>query len=207
MLALTAVVGCGALLSAHRTDEYLQAARIAIEPGRAQVELDLTPGMGLADAVLGEIDVNRDGVLSAGEQRTYAAAVLSALALGADGTAVALTLDAADFPGMESIRGGEGTIRLRASATLPRLSAGPHQLVFRNTYHQERSAYLANALVPESERIEIMTQRRDTEQRELRIGFVVHESAATSRAALLFGGGIAAATVLLELRRRASRAV
>ena len=207
MLALTTVVGWGAGVSAHRTDEYLQAARLGIEPGRAHVELDLTPGTALAEGVLAAVDSNRDGVLSADEQSTFATVVLSALALEADGIRVTLRLDAADFPEAASVRRGEGAIRLRATAILPRLSVGLHQLVFRNMYHQDRSAYLANALVPESDRVAVMAQRRDSDQRELRIDFAVRETAATSRAALLFGAGIAAATVLLELRRRTSRAV
>ena len=60
-----AIVG-GAEVSAHRRDEYLQAARLAIDPGRVQLELDLTPGIALADAIIADIDRNRDGSLSAG---------------------------------------------------------------------------------------------------------------------------------------------
>ena len=73
-------------MSAHRRDEYLQAARIAIDPGRVQIELDLTPGIALAEAIIADIDRNRDGSLSADEQRAYASLVLSALTLEVDGT-------------------------------------------------------------------------------------------------------------------------
>ena len=41
-----------AVVSAHRRDEYLQAARLALDPGRVQIELDLTPGIAVADAIL-----------------------------------------------------------------------------------------------------------------------------------------------------------
>ena len=42
-IALMTAVIVGTALSAHRRDEYLQAARIAIEPGRVELELALTP--------------------------------------------------------------------------------------------------------------------------------------------------------------------
>ena len=42
VLVLVAVAGP---VSAHRLDEYLQAARIGIDPERVQIELDLTPGV------------------------------------------------------------------------------------------------------------------------------------------------------------------
>ena len=45
MLALALTIAGGAGVSAHRRDEYLQAARLAIDPGRVQLELDLTPGI------------------------------------------------------------------------------------------------------------------------------------------------------------------
>ena len=66
MLALTTAIVGVAEVSAHRRDEYLQAARLAIDPGRVQLELDLTPGIALAEAIIADIDRNRDGSLSAG---------------------------------------------------------------------------------------------------------------------------------------------
>jgi len=190
----------GAVVSAHRTDEYLQAARLAIDPGRVQIELDLTPGIALAEAILADIDRNRDEVVSEGERRAYASLVLSALTLDVDGTRLPMRLDASDFPGAEAVRRGEGTIRLHAVAVLPRMSAGSHQLLFRNRHQRDRSVYLANALVPESPDVAITAQRRDANQSELIIDYVVRGSPATSTAGLLFGS-IAAATVLSLLVR------
>ena len=80
-----AIVGVGDV-SAHRRDEYLQAARLGIDPGRVQIELDLTPGIAVAEAILADIDRNRDGSLSADEQRAYVSLVLSAVTLEVDGT-------------------------------------------------------------------------------------------------------------------------
>ena len=53
-------------LSAHRRDELLQAARIGIAADRVELELSLTPGIAVADDVIGTIDRDRDGVFSAG---------------------------------------------------------------------------------------------------------------------------------------------
>ena len=204
VLALTTAIVGGAEVSAHRTDEYLQAARLAIDSGTVHIELDLTPGMALAEAIIADIDGNRDGSLSRDEHRAYGALVMSALTLEVDGTPVRARQGVTDVPDAEAMRRGEGTIRIQSTATLPGLSIGPHQLVFRNRHQPDRSVYLANALVPESGQVAVTAQRRDVDQRELIIEYVVAAAPATSTAVLLLGT-IAAATVLSGLRMRASR--
>jgi hypothetical protein len=180
VLALTLVIVAGAEVSAHRTDEYLQAARLAIDPGRVHIELDLTPGIALAEAIIADIDRNRDGSLSVDEQRAYGSLVLNALKLEADGTPVRPRLVATTFPGAEAMRHGEGTIRLRFTAALPRVSAGPHRLMFRNSHHPERSVYLANALVPDNDHVLIAAQRRDRDQSELTVEYVLRSRQSAS---------------------------
>src|SRR5580765_8182089 len=59
-VALAAAVTLGTAASAHRRDEYLQAARLAVEPGRVDLELDLTPGIEVAEAIIADIDGDRD---------------------------------------------------------------------------------------------------------------------------------------------------
>ena len=66
-----AVVIVGTAASAHRRDEFLQAARLGVEPDRVELELDLTPGIAVADATIADIDRDRDGVLSAEERGAY----------------------------------------------------------------------------------------------------------------------------------------
>ncbi|MEO6235708.1 MAG: hypothetical protein ABIQ52_01850 [Vicinamibacterales bacterium] len=193
-------------LSAHRRDEYLQAARIAIDPARVQIELDLTPGIALADAILDAIDRSRDGVLSAAEQQSYAALVLGALALEIDGTPLRLQLGAATFPDVDAVRRGEGTIRLASAAVLQRQAAGLHQLTFRNRHHRERSVYLANALVPESRDIAVTAQRRDSDQTELTIDYVVRGTLRKGASPWLVAG-IAIASVLSLLLIRPLRSL
>jgi hypothetical protein len=197
------VIVAGTGVWAHRIDEYLQAARLSIDPGRVEIELDVTPGIALADAVLADIDRNRDGSLSAEEQRAYGRLVLSALELEIDGTSVPLQPGGFSFPEAGAVRRGEGTVRLQSSAMLPRLSDGVHQLRFRNRHHPARSVYLANALAPRSHRIVITAQRRDADQTELAVEYILRAAPAGSAVAWLLGS-LAGVTVLsaLLLRRR-----
>ncbi len=205
-MVLALAVAGSADLSAHRTDEYLQAARLAIDPGRVHIELDLTPGIALAGTILADIDRDRDGSLSAEEQRAYGVLVLSALTLEVDGTPVRAQLATTSFPEAEAIRRGEGTIRLQSAANLPGVSSGFHQLLFRNRHHPDRSVYLANALLPESTRVSVTAQRRDVDQTEFTIDYIVRAAPPGPRAAWLLGL-IAGAAVLSALMMRPLRSL
>ena len=206
LVLVLAVAGGAELLSAHRTDEYLQAARLSIDPDRVQVELDLTPGIALADAIIADIDRNLDGLLSKEEQRAYGSLVLSALTFEVDGTPVRALLAASSFPDADAMRRGQGTIRLHSAATIPRQSSGFHQLVFRNRHHTDRSVYLANALVPETHQVAVMAQRRDRDQTELTIDYLVRAAPVTPGSAWWLGV-IAVATVLSALVMRPLRSL
>jgi hypothetical protein len=171
-VALTALTMAVAV-SAHRRDESLQAARIAVGPESVRIDVELTPGIALAPATLADIDRNGDGTLSAGEQRTYANRVISALDLTVDDQRLALEPLSSTFPAPDAVYRGEGPIRLGARAPLPPQSLGAHHLRFRNAYQPAQSVYLANALVPDSARIAVLGQQRDAGQTELTIEFAV----------------------------------
>ena len=95
--------------SAHRLDEYLQASRLSIGMDRVELELDLTPGTATAATVVGWIDTNRDGRISAEEADAYAAAVLEAVTLSADGQPLALTMTDRRFPDVADMTAGKPT--------------------------------------------------------------------------------------------------
>ena len=78
-------LGLAAPLRAHRLDEYLQAARISVAADRVTLELDLTPGVAIAPAVLAMIDTDRNGELSPAESDAYARSVIDGVALKVDG--------------------------------------------------------------------------------------------------------------------------
>jgi hypothetical protein len=167
----------GANVSAHRTGDYLQKARIGVEADDVRITLDLTPGIAIAESLIAALDGDRDGSLSSGEQQEYARQVVAALELAIDGQRLRPRVASASFAEPAAFRRGEGTIRLQARAALPRLSPGSHRLVFRNGHLAGHSAYLANALVPESPRVTVTGQRRDRHQTKLTIEYTLKDGA------------------------------
>jgi hypothetical protein len=204
LLAIAAAAVATTPASAHRRDEFLQAARLAVEPNRVNLELDLTPGIAVADAIVSDIDRDHDGILSPSEERGYVTRVLSAIELSVDGRALNLDATASAFPGIDALRSGEGTIRIESAVVLPRAAPGAHQLFFRNAFRRTTSVYLANALVPRSAAVTITAQRRDVEQRDLTIDYDV----APARGEIIpmgLLGALAGAVLLTGLTVRANR--
>jgi len=178
-LAAMLAVGNAIDLGAHRLDEYLQAARLAIEIDRIELQLELTPGVAVVDAILADLDRDRDGRISASERSAYVSGVTKGVTLEVDGHPLQAHPVASTFPDVAALRTGEGTITVRWAATLPELSVGAHTVFFRNAHRREMSVYLANALAPVNRRITITAQRRDADQRALTIAYRV--LGATSR--------------------------
>jgi hypothetical protein len=189
--AVTVFAACfgGKPVSAHRLDEYLQAARIAINPGRVQVELDLTPGVAVAERVIRRIDIDGNGTLTPNEQERYARDVLSGVRLDVDGRSLVTRLASWRFPGASAMRSGDGTITLDLEAEFE-ATPGPHRLTFRNDNDRSIAAYLANALVPSSDSIAIHAQDRDVAQSSLSIAFTADASDVHAITGWLFGSGI-----------------
>lgn len=171
LAAVATAAGTG--VSAHRHDEYLQASRIAIAPAGIRLDLSLTPGIAVADAVIADIDANRDRVLSAAERNAYAQRVLRGLSLRLDDGLVPLTLSASIFPAAEALRAGDGAITILIDARLPQLAAGPHRLSFHNTNAVHGAVYLANALLPEDDRVAITGMTHAVDQSGLTVAYTV----------------------------------
>ncbi len=178
--------------SAHRRDEYLQAARIAIDPARIDIELDLTPGIALASNVIGDIDRDRDGHVAGNEANAYAARVLGEIQLEVDGRPMPLELVEQRFPTVPAVVRGEGTIQIRLAVAVPPLTAGHHRVRYRNDHRPDIAVYLANALVPASRRIAVQGQRRTVDQRDIVIDFLLDGQGAAMPGAW-FAPGLAAA--------------
>ena len=189
-------------LSAHRRDEYLQAARLAIDPGSLELSLAMTPGIDVAERVIADIDRDRDGVFSLHEQEIYVAAVMGQVTLEHDGRTLQLESTRAGFPAADAIRAGEGTIQLQAVASLSSLSSGGHQLLFRNSHRSDISVYLANVLVPTDGRITITSQRHSQDQHELMVDYVVRRAGATRLQALMLITAAGAAVAVGWWRRK-----
>jgi hypothetical protein len=195
-LTLLLVLMSGSWTSAHRRDEYLQAARLGIDPDRVELALDLTAGIAVAEVVLSEIDLDKDGMVSVAEARAYSDRVLSAIALDVDGIPLRVELVESTFPTFDTVRKGEGTTRIQATASLPRLDDGLHHLRYRNAYRSDIGVYLANALVPASDRVIVAAQRRDVNQRDLVIDYMLSgQRTPTARRGLSVG--VAGAIILI----------
>ena len=163
----------GTTTSAHRLDEYLQATRVAINRDRVDLEIDLTPGVAVADQVLERIDADRDGRISNDEASAYSRQVLNDLSIEVDGRPQRLTLTEVRCAPVAELRQGIGAIRIKATAPAPAATAGPHVVFTRNVHRPDISVYLANALVPANADLTIQRQVRDPQQHELRIEFDV----------------------------------
>jgi hypothetical protein len=185
--ALVSAAGTG--VSAHRYDEYLHASRIAITPGSVRIEMSLTPGMAVADAVIGEIDSNRDATLSTAERQAYAQRVIAGLSLRLDDAVVPLTLMESTVPALGALRGGDTAISLVVDARLPRPADGAHRLSFRNANVAHGAVYLANALLPEDDRVSITGMTHAVDQSGLTVAYTVRPERSWSQVLFgLFGG-------------------
>jgi hypothetical protein len=183
LIAILCVSGAALLYpqpaAAHRLDDYLQATRISLDLDRVNIEIDLTPGAAIVPNVVALIDTNGDGEISAAESEAYARLVLASAVLEVDGRRQALGLVSSLFPSIGEMNEGVGVIRLRASAERPPVAVGHHVLVYRNAHQPQLSVYLANALVPASDRIRIAGQQRDVLQHELRFDYSVSAGTAS----------------------------
>jgi hypothetical protein len=195
--AVCIALALAASADAHRLDQYLQASRLSIDVARVEVEIDLTPGIAVASKVFGWIHPN---------ENAYAQQVLSSIVLKADGAPVALTLDDSSFPTFQEMSEGAGTIRLRASASIPPGTPGRHQLCFLNMHRPESSIYLVNMLVPSNPRLKLGEQRRDIAQHQLTLDYAVIADAEPDRTLALLLGCAMLGFVLLR-HGRALRAI
>jgi hypothetical protein len=163
----------GARVSAHRQDEYLHAARIAIEPLGVRIELSLTPGIAVADAVIRDIDVDGNAVLSSTEQRRYAERVLRGISLRIDDRDVSLAVAGLRFAELAALRNGDVAITLEAVSPSLRLAPGTHQIAFHNANAAHGAVYLANALMPEGNQVAITKLAHAVDQSHLTVAFIV----------------------------------
>jgi hypothetical protein len=202
--ALALAILAGGSTAAHRRDEYLQAALLAIDPDRVQLTLDLTPGIAVAESVLAEIDLDGNRSISAAEGRAYAGRLLSAVAVDVDGTPLGLAVVGSTVPEVDAVLKGEATMRVNMEAALPRLGAGVHHLRYRNSHRPDIAAYLANALVPASERVTIARQQRDVAQQVLTVEYLLRADRGT-RALSGLTVGIAGVLIWLAMMWYRSR--
>jgi hypothetical protein len=132
----------------------------------------------VADEILSEIDLDGNRSISDREEQSYAHNLLRQLVVDVDGVPRGVALVDSVFPSVDLMLRGEGTIRLRVAASFPRLADGRHHLRYSNANRPDIGVYLANALVPTSDRVAVTAQRRDVDQRDLAVDYVLFTGSA-----------------------------
>ena len=161
LLALLAVPSA---VFAHRDDQYLQATLVTIEPSSVRLQINLTPGVAVAEQVIALIDRDRDGAISKNEAAAYAEWLKRDLTLRVDGRKLELKLTASEYVAPEELRTGSGIIQIEFSATPGSLAAGAHRLTLENRHLTTMSVYLINAVPPRVGSIRITRQKRNDNQ-------------------------------------------
>src|SRR6516162_9161748 len=133
------------LARAHRLDEYLQATLVTIDPGEIRLQINLTPGVEVADKVLALVDRDYDGVLSTNEASAYCELLKHELSVYLDGRKITLKLTGSNFPPLTDLRTGWGFMQVEFSAPIGPLAPGPHKLEAKNRHLPRLSVYLFNA--------------------------------------------------------------
>ena len=159
---------------AHRDDQYLQATLVAIEPSGVRLQINLTPGVAVAEQVLAEIDRDRDGAISKNEAAAYAELLERDLTLRMDGRKLELKLTASEFVAPAELRTGSGIIQMEFAAIFGPLATGPHRLTFENRHLTKMSVYLINAAKPKFAAVRITSQKRNHNQSAGEIEFTLH---------------------------------
>ena len=162
VLAMALAGGAGA----HRLDEYLQATLIGVSPNGLEVEIRLTPGVAVLPVVMAAIDRDRDGRISAEEERAYTDLVAREVELRVDGEPARMSLAEAAFPSVEEMREGLGTIRLSF-----RTQRTGREVRFENRHLPQVSAYLVNCLGGSKDGLVVGRQERDEAQRSIRFAY------------------------------------
>jgi hypothetical protein len=158
---------------AHRLDEFLQATLVTIEPDRVRLQINLTPGVAVAEKVLGLVDRNRDGAISTNEAAAYCELLKHDLSVKLDQRDLKLKCTASYFPGLAELRTGWGFIQIEFLMTTEQLAAGAHSLSIENRHLPKLSVYLINATRPASGSIRITKQTRNENQSTGEIQFTV----------------------------------
>ena len=172
--------------AAHRLDEYLQAARLSLARDGIALEVDLTPGVNIAPAIVALLDRDGDRTISPIEAGAYGQVVLADLVVALDGRPVALTLTRVEAPSLDEMRDGSGTIQVRAAGRVE-APAGRRRLDFRNNHQPAASVYLANALIPQDGGVRVLAQTRDPRQQGVRVDYDVRARWPSQLVWLVFG--------------------
>ena len=164
VVGLLGLLGLPLHLSAHRLDEYLLATLVTIEPALLRLQINLTPGVAVAEEVLALVDGDRDGVVSTTEVTAYGEKLKRELIVKLDDRAVELKLAKSNLPPVTEVRAGTGVIQVEFVATIGPLSTGTHRMTLENRHAPRIGVYLFNAAQSRFKSIDIQRQKRNKTQ-------------------------------------------
>jgi hypothetical protein len=170
--AFFVAVAISQVAHAHPLDEYVQALKVGVTPGRIDVQLVLTPGINIVSDVLCLIDLDGDDQLSVEEAESYGRRVLADLSARLDERDVILTMTRVELPMPGDLRGGNAVIRIDAVIE-HRSARGEHRLAIHNAHLPSTSVYLANALLPESRDVRVVRRSRDSRQQTYELTYAI----------------------------------
>lgn len=170
---------------AHQLDEYVQATLVQIDPSAIRLQINLTPGVEVADEVLDLVDHDRDGVISQKEAVAYAEMLKRDLAVRLDGSDVELSVTESNIVEPSELRTGWGIIQTEFLLAPAALTAGAHTLVFENRHLGSLSVYSFNAARPRSDSIQIIRQTRSDNQGAGEIEFAYDAPASPSKTGIV----------------------
>jgi hypothetical protein len=184
--------------AAHQLDEYLQAARLALERDRVVLEIDLTPGVDVAAEIVAALDLDGNGVISPLEARAYGETMIGDLEVSVDGRPVRLSLSAIEIPPVDDMRHGIGTMKVTAAGAVANTGSRARQVHFRNRHRPAGSVYLANALVPGDPDLKVIAQVRDRRQQRLDVEYQIASRWPLQMIWVLFGATVIASRIALN---------
>jgi hypothetical protein len=159
---------------AHTLDEVFQGAYLTLAPGEVRLELDVTAGINVAEAVLRVLDADADRTITEAEAEEYARYVLAHSTLSLDGVAVSWRLDRVIVPAYANLELGSDTIKIHAVAERSD-TPGEHAVAYRNSYTPPEARPTANVFLRPGEGWDyrITRQQRGDDGRELIVTYTV----------------------------------
>ena len=151
---------------------YLQATLVVIEPSGVRLQINLTPGVAVAEQVLAQIDRDHDGAISKDDAAAYAELLKRDLSVQLDGHHVGLNLTAYEFPRPSDLRTGLHIIQMEFAA-MSDFDAGAHKLIVKNSHMPTVSVYLFNAAKPKFGSVQVTRQNRNNDQSVGEIEFIL----------------------------------
>jgi len=173
LLALCSLLCLTLPSQAHLLDQLLQGTLVSVGTDVVTLEIKLIPGIDVAVTVISGIDSNRDGTISKVESLVFVRSVLRAMELSLDGRNLEIEYLGHVLPPLAELRAGIGAVRIKARAGLGNVANGEHRFICRNLQLSPVRIYLLNALVPETPRITIHSQKRDELQTTLQLDYTL----------------------------------